>query len=281
MIRRSEHVSDEDLVAVADGELDAARQVEVRGHLERCWACRARAHELERAVADFVDARLHRFDEAISAGDGPRALLRARLMALAESEGVPATGGVWAWATSRGAMRVGVAATVVVVALVAWRVGTRPAAPGGDGELAAIVSPRASLTPGSTVFHSPEVLCAARVEAEPPRVERDVALAVFRKYGIADPQPRAYELDYLIAPELGGSTDVRNLWPQSYAGPWNARLKDALEDRLHALVCAGGVDLRTAQREIADDWIQAYKKYFDTDVPLAAHRTFMKDQPWR
>ncbi len=38
-------------------------------------------------------------------------------------------------------------------------------------------------------------------------------------------------------------------------------MKDKLEDRLHALVCAGKVPLAVAQREIATDWIAAYQKY--------------------
>jgi hypothetical protein len=35
------------------------------------------------------------------------------------------------------------------------------------------------------------------------------------------------------------------------------------------MVCAGKLDLSTAQREIATDWIAAYKKYFHTDRPLS------------
>jgi hypothetical protein len=35
------------------------------------------------------------------------------------------------------------------------------------------------------------------------------------------------------------------------------------------LVCDGELDLPTAQRDIATDWIVAYKKYFHTDRPLA------------
>jgi hypothetical protein len=38
-------------------------------------------------------------------------------------------------------------------------------------------------------------------------------------------------------------------------------VKDALERKLHNLVCAGELDLKTAQREIASNWIEAYKKY--------------------
>ena len=78
-----------------------------------------------------------------------------------------------------------------------------------------------------------------------------------------------FEVDYLVTPELGGAEDIRNLWPQPYeATLWNAHVKDALEDRLHEMVCSGEIDLATAQHDIATDWISAYKKYFHTDRPF-------------
>lgn len=45
-------------------------------------------------------------------------------------------------------------------------------------------------------------------------------------------------------------------------------MKDDLEDRLRDMVCAGSLDLTEAQKEIAENWIAAYKKYFDTEQPL-------------
>ena len=48
-------------------------------------------------------------------------------------------------------------------------------------------------------------------------------------------------------------------------------MKDALEDRLHSLVCSGQLDLGKAQREISQDWVAAYKKYFRTNQPLQEH----------
>jgi hypothetical protein len=33
-------------------------------------------------------------------------------------------------------------------------------------------------------------------------------------------------------------------------------------------VCSGNLDLRTAQRDIATDWIAAYKKYFHSESPI-------------
>jgi hypothetical protein len=35
------------------------------------------------------------------------------------------------------------------------------------------------------------------------------------------------------------------------------------------MVCDGSIDLTEAQREIAANWIAAYKKYFHTDTPIA------------
>jgi hypothetical protein len=79
----------------------------------------------------------------------------------------------------------------------------------------------------------------------------------------------AYEVYYLITPELGGANDIRNLRPEPYfTTVWNARVKDALEDHLRDMVCQGDLDLVTAQHDLSTDWIAAYKKYFNTDRPL-------------
>jgi hypothetical protein len=88
---------------------------------------------------------------------------------------------------------------------------------------------------------------------------------VFAEYGL-DKHTDRFEIDHLIPLELGGSNNIRNLWPQSYTTqPWNARKKDALENRLHRLVCAGKIPLNKAQKEISEDWIKAYKRYFSSN----------------
>ena len=62
-----------------------------------------------------------------------------------------------------------------------------------------------------------------------------------------------------------------NLWPESFrTQPWNARVKDQLENFLHAEVCAGRMPIEQAQREIAEDWIAAYQKYLG-EPTLAPH----------
>ena len=101
-------------------------------------------------------------------------------------------------------------------------------------------------------------------------VPHSIERVVFQEYGIADAAPTDYELDHLITPELGGASDIENLWPEPHNSTiWNSYVKDDLETRLHQLVCAGKLDLPSAQRDIATDWISAYKKYFHTDRPLS------------
>ncbi len=61
----------------------------------------------------------------------------------------------------------------------------------------------------------------------------------------------AGELDHLVPLELGGSSDALNLWvePGSIPNP-----KDAVENALHAKVCAGQMSLSAAQMAVAVDW---------------------------
>ena len=71
-----------------------------------------------------------------------------------------------------------------------------------------------------------------------------------------------YEEDHLVSLELGGDPrSPSNLWPEPWFGPWNAHVKDTLENRLHRMVCVGQLPLREAQQAIATDWVGAYRKY--------------------
>ena len=144
------------------------------------------------------------------------------------------------------------------------------ATPSASAQQAAPILPKPSLTTGATL---PVTAADLSVPGYTKRV-RDVPQAVkekvFAEYGITRRAPREYEVDHLISLELGGSNSIRNLWPQSYlTQPWNAHVKDRLENKLHALVVSGQLDLPTAQRMIATDWIAAYKKVFHTDQPLS------------
>jgi hypothetical protein len=98
---------------------------------------------------------------------------------------------------------------------------------------------------------------AKKVRAVPAWLKRQA----YAEYGITQYKTGDYEVDHLIALSLGGSNSIRNLWPESTkTTPWNSYVKDALEWKLHKLVCAGQLDLKTAQSEIASNWIEAYQK---------------------
>ena len=141
--------------------------------------------------------------------------------------------------------------------------------------------PDSALTPGATRPMTQAEVCVAPAQDDEQTAPRAMAAEVFARYGIRNPAPRAYEVDYLISPALGGAEEVRNLWPQPYGGSvWTARVKDALEDYLRKRVCNGRLELATAQEEMATDWIATYQKYFGTEAPLREHAGFVKDRPW-
>jgi hypothetical protein len=76
-----------------------------------------------------------------------------------------------------------------------------------------------------------------------------------------------YEVDHLISLQLGGNNDISNLWPQSYTTqPWNARIKDKLENRLNKEMCNGNMSVREVQERISKDWILTYCELYDDMV---------------
>jgi len=87
-----------------------------------------------------------------------------------------------------------------------------------------------------------------------------------RQYGYFRVSPKAFEEDHLIPLSTGGNpTSEHNLWPQPRSSTWNAEKKDELEAFLHREVCKGKIPLEKAQKEIASDWIGAYKKYISRE----------------
>ena len=150
-------------------------------------------------------------------------------------------------------------------------------AAGGSGDP---LLPDPKLTPGATLPVTPQDICVPGYSRKVRNVPAGVKRQVYAEYGITRHKPGDYEVDHLISLQLGGSNSVRNLWPQSFrTRPWNARVKDALENRMHADVCRGRVGLASAQHDIAADWIAAYKKYFHTDRPLSQGGGGRRSQP--
>jgi len=130
------------------------------------------------------------------------------------------------------------------------------------------IVPDPKLTPGDTFDVTTQDLCVPGYAKKVRNVPEEVRRQVYREYGITSHGRGDYEVDHLISLELGDSNSIKNLWPESYrTSPWNARVKDRLEDKLHQLVCSGQLDLKTAQEAIASNWIEAYQKYVSPNPP--------------
>jgi len=263
------HLSDQQLLLDVDGELSPREERLVRGHLEACWKCRARRQELDNTIADFI--RVQQREAELPPAAGPRALLKARMAEISADASVKALGPSWfslplrfTWVHA--AVLCGFAALGLLVA----RSSFERKAP-SRRQMAVVSIPDSRITPGAALLVTGPAVCA-QANTKNKMVPVALQQKVFEEYGIAGADPRAYEVDYLVTPALGGADDIHNLWPHSYSATvWNAQVKDALEDRLREMVCDGSLDLTEAQRDIAANWIVAYKKYFHTDQPLPEH----------
>jgi hypothetical protein len=276
---QNSHISDLDLMMTADRELPARKAAEIHRHLEECWMCRTRMKEIEESIVDFMHAYRQDMDPQFPPAQASRALLKARLGRLAEERPASEWRRYLGFVFTRAGLLYASCALVFVLVLAASILHSRQGLLDALSQRDERLLPNHTLTPGAIRPVAEADLCTAS-PSRLPAITSATARLVFEEYGIGDPQPRGYELDYLIDPELGGSTDARHLWPQPYSVVWNARLKDALEDHLHGMVCANQLMLNTAQQDISTDWIAAYKKYFHTDAPIAEHLAFMKDEPW-
>lgn len=215
---------------------------------------------MDGTIARFVSLRERELAAKLPSADGPRALLKARLTHVSDQPNrladwfIPRHGLAWA---------LGLLCLGLFVAR------TNIGRQGHARPVNLIISvPDSRLTPGAAVLASRQAVCTGantKNKAVPVALQRKV----FDAYGIRSAGLGDYELDYLITPALGGADDIHNLWPQSASATvWNAEVKDALEDRLREMVCDGQLDLQEAQREIAVNWIAAYKKYFHSDQPV-------------
>lgn len=283
MQRENNHMTDEELLLNLDGELSTRRAQRVHAHLAICPSCFARMEEFASATAGlnqiYVAAQnSHNLPHATS-----RANLRRRIAA--ESRDSTPFFRFPRWATAFSAQTWAYACAVVLL-LIGFASGWLrvPASPRSADAVPAYangagpVLPDARLTPGAIRPVTAGQICLAGGPAEgrpPVAMQR----AVFHEYGMDGAPARNYEVDHLITPALGGTDDIRNLWPEPYASTeWNAHVKDELENHLHNLVCDGKLDLATAQRDMASNWIRAYKKYFHSDEPIPRTSELMEDR---
>ena len=129
------------------------------------------------------------------------------------------------------------------------------------------VSPDRRCSPGATysgltksVLCSPDFRTGA-VRNVPVAEKHQVEI----EYGLpAESYGSTLEIDHIVSLELGGSNDIANLFPERALPEPGYHVKDRLENRLHALVCAGSLTLHAAQVGIATNWRRLYRTVFGT-----------------
>jgi hypothetical protein len=127
-------------------------------------------------------------------------------------------------------------------------------------ESPAIAYPDPVLTPGAIRSTDRDEICSTDTRSL-RRGSRARSDLIYGRYGIARSDRMQFTIDHLVPLEIGGADVVENLWPEprrSLAGEWDDTRKDQLERRLAILVCAGKLDVREAQKAIAEDWATVY-----------------------
>ena len=120
--------------------------------------------------------------------------------------------------------------------------------------------PDPACTPGSVRTSDKALVCTPGSSRRARDVSAALKREIYAAYGIRRHRRGAYEIDHLVALELGGANDAANLWPEAAAPVPGFHEKDALENQLHERVCAGSLALAAAQREIAANWVGVWQR---------------------
>jgi hypothetical protein len=119
--------------------------------------------------------------------------------------------------------------------------------------------PDHACTPGDIFSNATkDEICVPGYASSVRDVPQSVKEAVYAAYGIASRNPGEYEVDHLVNLSIGGSNDISNLWPEAANPTPGFHQKDQVEVYLQDQVCSGKMDIRTAQIQIATNWLQVY-----------------------
>ncbi len=264
MSDHSQHLSDEEILQFIDNELPLNRSEHFREHMKACPNCQKRQASIEGTLNTLNELYISERFESSAMVARSRTLLQEKLADRRRSHSH------WRRPIAGLDLRLLITAAIVLVFIgfafqgrrETWKV--KPSILISQEEA---VVPNRSLTPGAVRPVTLKEICSSGDDDLDPRLPPSIERAVIQEYGLPSSAPeRKYQIDYLVNPQLGGTNDIKNLWPEPYSNArWNAQAKDELERHLHRMVCARTIDLAVAQREIATDWIAAYKKYVGRD----------------
>lgn len=129
--------------------------------------------------------------------------------------------------------------------------------------------PDDKLTPGAVATTDKAVFCKVGYSKRVRKTSDSLKAERCKTYNLpCATGSHEVEIDHRVSLCLGGADVKENLWPESYkTKPWNAHLKDQLEDALLREVCGpkrdgnGPMSAVEAQNILKGDWIAAYPKH--------------------
>jgi hypothetical protein len=171
--------------------------------------------DTQSTITGFVRAHHAEFAGQLPPAAGPRALLRARLGQLDSERRVKWWKRVLQFRFSLPRVAVvGLPLIALAIGILWFRHATQREWRSATALFDTGVAPNRALTPGATRGVTISEVCSVPQEQVVGNVSDSLRQKVLQEYGIANARPKDYEIDYLIAPQLGGTEDIRNLWPE-------------------------------------------------------------------
>jgi hypothetical protein len=122
-----------------------------------------------------------------------------------------------------------------------------------------VIYPNHTMTPGVIMSTNVTEICKSGYADSVRNIPQKTINLVYEEYKLSTNQPAgAFQIDELIPIQLGGSNDIKTLWPQPGKPIPGYNEKDILEDYYYKQVCAGKMSLQSAQEILSTNWIQGF-----------------------
>jgi hypothetical protein len=85
-------------------------------------------------------------------------------------------------------------------------------------------------------------------------VDQSTKEAVYKEYGVFNRTTNEYEIDHIIPLSIGGTNDIKNLFPQPAMPRPGFHQKDICETCFKRMICNGELNITEAQFIMAKNW---------------------------